>query len=70
MLVALFKDMGTHTLLFKQNVSFLPKVLSLYPNGYIRCTFEYLKLYPKSTTIIGYVSVSYTHLTLPTNREV
>ena len=55
MLVALFKDMGTHTLLFKQNVSFLPKVLSLYPNGYIRCTFEYLKLYPKSTTIIGYV---------------
>jgi len=44
----------TH-IVFQQNFRFLPKAFSLYPNGYIRCTFEYLKLYPKSTTIIGYV---------------
>ena len=40
----------------------------------IKCDFnnrkEVDKFYPKAAKLLGKISVSYTHLTLPTNREV
>ena len=51
------------------NIEFYPsKAFDVFEGSYL--LYITMQAYPKGSVIAGIVAVSYTHLTLPTNREV